>query len=74
MKSIGDEILKYWAVLSAIGVIAFFGVVWGIRLEMKTNANTDLTTENDKTLDKLSKKVDRLDTIEELREKGQLCK
>ena len=53
MKTFGDEILKYWAILSAIGVIVFFGIVWGIRLEMKTNVNSELVQEHDKTLDKL---------------------
>lgn len=74
MKSIGDDILKYWPVLSAFAVIAFLGLGWCIRLEMKTNETTVLAQDSDKTIDKLSKKVDRLDTIEELREKGQLCK
>jgi hypothetical protein len=73
MKSFGDELLKYWAILSALGMVAFFGVVWGIRLEMKTNTNSALAAEHDKTIDKLQKEVDRLNTIEEMREKG-LCK
>ena len=73
MKSFGDEILKYWAVLSALGMVMFFGIAWGIRLEMKTNSNTELTAEHDRTLDKISRQLDKLMTIEELRERG-LCK
>jgi hypothetical protein len=71
--SFGDTLVKYWEIVSAIGIIIFFGIVWGIRLEGKTNSNTELTAEHDKTLDKISKQLDKLVTIEELREKG-LCK
>jgi len=74
MKSIVDDLLKYWPILSAIAIGAFLVVGWCIRLEMKTNETTILAQESDERLDKLGKKVDRLDTIEELREKGQLCK
>jgi outer membrane murein-binding lipoprotein Lpp len=73
MKSIVDDLLKYWPILSAIAVGTFLVIGWCIRLEMKTNETTVLAQESDATIDKLTKKVDRLDTIEELREKG-LCK
>lgn len=73
MKSFGDELLKYWAILSALGFAVFCGIVWGIRLEMKANENSVLTAQHDKDIDRLQKSVDRLTTIEDMREKG-ICK
>ena len=74
MKNITDDILKYWPVLSAVGLGLFLGIGWCIRLEMKTNDNAVLLAQHDSAIDDLDHRVLPLEKVEDLREKGLLCK